>query len=104
MKLEFDQFEIAAITAASFITVFVSLDGKSNWLEGSILLDDEFIRDFAPAVGREHIHLEGGEHILRIEASGRQHAKQEIPFQVEGDMEIVIKRKMTTVKPHFYLD
>jgi Ca2+:H+ antiporter len=38
MKLEFDAFEIAAITAASIITAFVSQDGESNWLEGAMLL------------------------------------------------------------------
>lgn len=38
LKLEFTYFEIAAVMAAAFITAFVSLDGKSNWLEGAMLL------------------------------------------------------------------
>lgn len=38
LKLEFNVFEIAAITAASIITTFVSQDGESNWLEGAMLL------------------------------------------------------------------
>jgi len=38
LKLEFNVFEIAAITAAAIITTFVSQDGESNWLEGAMLL------------------------------------------------------------------
>ncbi len=38
MQLEFTYFEIAAIMAGSFIAAFVSQDGKSNWLEGAMLL------------------------------------------------------------------
>lgn len=38
MPLEFDQYEVAAMIAASFIAAFVSLDGESNWLEGAMLL------------------------------------------------------------------
>ena len=38
MQLEFSYFEIAAVMAASFIAALVSLDGKSNWLEGAMLL------------------------------------------------------------------
>ncbi len=38
MKLEFNQFELAAVAAASFIAAFVSLDGESIWLEGAMLL------------------------------------------------------------------
>ncbi len=38
MKLEFNQFELAAMAAASFIAAFVSLDGESIWLEGAMLL------------------------------------------------------------------
>lgn len=38
MPLEFDQFEVAAMVAASFVAALVSLDGESNWLEGAMLL------------------------------------------------------------------
>ncbi len=38
MPLEFSTYEILAVSAASLIAAFVSLDGKSNWLEGSMLL------------------------------------------------------------------
>lgn len=38
MKLEFNQFELAAMSAAAFIAAFVSLDGESIWLEGAMLL------------------------------------------------------------------
>ena len=38
MKLEFNQFELAAMAAAAFIAAFVSLDGESIWLEGAMLL------------------------------------------------------------------
>ncbi len=38
MPLEFTQYEVLAVAAASLIAAFVSLDGKSNWLEGSMLL------------------------------------------------------------------
>ena len=38
LKLEFNQFELAAVAAASLITAFVLLDGESNWLEGAMLL------------------------------------------------------------------
>ncbi len=38
MQLEFNQFELAAVAAASFIAAFVSLDGESIWLEGAMLL------------------------------------------------------------------
>lgn len=38
MKLEFNQFELAAVAAAAFIAAFVSLDGESIWLEGAMLL------------------------------------------------------------------
>lgn len=38
MPLEFNTYEVIAVTAASIIAAFVSLDGKSNWLEGAMLL------------------------------------------------------------------
>ena len=38
LTLEFNSFELIAMTAASFIAAFVSLDGESNWLEGAMLL------------------------------------------------------------------
>lgn len=38
MPLEFTSYEILAVAAASIIAAFVSLDGKSNWLEGAMLL------------------------------------------------------------------
>jgi Ca2+:H+ antiporter len=38
MPLEFNQFEVAAMVAASFVAALVSLDGESNWLEGAMLL------------------------------------------------------------------
>lgn len=38
MALEFNNFELIALTAASVIAAFISLDGRSNWLEGAMLL------------------------------------------------------------------
>ena len=38
LTLEFNQLELIALMAASLITALVSLDGESNWLEGSMLL------------------------------------------------------------------
>lgn len=38
MPLEFTIYEILAVSAASLIAALVSLDGQSNWLEGSMLL------------------------------------------------------------------
>ena len=38
MPLEFTIYEILAVTAASLIAAFVSLDGESIWLEGAMLL------------------------------------------------------------------
>jgi Ca2+:H+ antiporter len=38
MPLEFNVYELLAVAAASMIAAFVSLDGRSNWLEGSMLL------------------------------------------------------------------
>lgn len=38
MTLEFNTYEIVAMVAASIVAAFVALDGRSNWLEGSMLL------------------------------------------------------------------
>ena len=38
LTLEFNSFELIALTAAAVIAAFVSLDGESNWLEGAMLL------------------------------------------------------------------
>ncbi len=38
MDLVFAPLEIAAVGAAAVIAALVSLDGESNWLEGSLLL------------------------------------------------------------------
>lgn len=38
MPLEFNIYELLAVAAASLIAAFVSLDGRSNWLEGAMLL------------------------------------------------------------------
>ncbi len=38
LTLEFNNFELIALTAASIIAALVALDGKSNWLEGAMLL------------------------------------------------------------------
>ncbi len=38
MPLEFSTYEILAVSAAALIAAFVSLDGRSNWLEGAMLL------------------------------------------------------------------
>ena len=38
LTLEFNGFEVLALTAAGFIAAFVALDGESNWLEGAMLL------------------------------------------------------------------
>jgi Ca2+:H+ antiporter len=38
LTLEFNGFELIALTAAAVIAAFVSLDGESNWLEGAMLL------------------------------------------------------------------
>lgn len=38
MPLEFTSYEVLAVTAASLIAALVSLDGRSNWLEGAMLL------------------------------------------------------------------
>ena len=36
--LEFNHFELIALSAASIIGALVAMDGKSNWLEGAMLL------------------------------------------------------------------
>jgi Ca2+:H+ antiporter len=38
LPLEYNQPEVIAMIAASVIAAFVSLDGRSNWLEGAMLL------------------------------------------------------------------
>lgn len=38
MPLEFTTYEVLAVGAAAIIAAFVSLDGRSNWLEGAMLL------------------------------------------------------------------
>ncbi len=38
LTLHFNQFELIAVIAASFITSLVSTDGETNWLEGAHLL------------------------------------------------------------------
>jgi Ca2+:H+ antiporter len=38
LTLEFNGFEVLALTAAGVIAALVALDGESNWLEGAMLL------------------------------------------------------------------
>jgi len=38
MDLVFAPLEVAAVAVAAITCVLVSLDGESNWLEGSLLL------------------------------------------------------------------
>ena len=38
MTLEFNHPELIAMIAASIIAALVAIDGRSNWLEGSMLL------------------------------------------------------------------
>lgn len=38
LTLEFNSYELIAMISASFVAAFVSLDGRSNWLEGAMLL------------------------------------------------------------------
>lgn len=38
LTLEFNNFELVAMMAASIIAALVALDGESNWLEGAMLL------------------------------------------------------------------
>jgi Ca2+:H+ antiporter len=38
LTLEFNNFELIALTASGVIAAFISVDGRSNWLEGAMLL------------------------------------------------------------------
>ncbi|MFZ2487236.1 MAG: calcium/proton exchanger [Anaerolineae bacterium] len=38
LTLEFNNFELIALTASGVIATFISMDGQSNWLEGAMLL------------------------------------------------------------------
>jgi Ca2+:H+ antiporter len=38
LTLEFNNFELIALTASAAIAAFISMDGRSNWLEGAMLL------------------------------------------------------------------
>jgi Ca2+:H+ antiporter len=38
LTLEFNNYEVIALFAASLVGAFVALDGRSNWLEGSMLI------------------------------------------------------------------
>ncbi len=38
LTLEFNNYEVIALLAASFVATFVALDGRSNWLEGAMLI------------------------------------------------------------------
>jgi Ca2+:H+ antiporter len=38
LTLEFNGFEVIALTSAAVIAALVSLDGESNWLEGAMLI------------------------------------------------------------------
>ena len=38
LLLVFNNYELIAMSAASFITALVALDGESNWFEGAMLL------------------------------------------------------------------
>ena len=38
MALEFNNFELIAMLSGSLVAAFVALDGRSNWLEGAMLL------------------------------------------------------------------
>ena len=37
LTLEFNNYEVIALFAASLVATFVALDGRSNWLEGAML-------------------------------------------------------------------
>jgi len=47
MTLVFSNFELAALAGAVLITVLISVDGKTNWLEGAQLLGLYFILGLA---------------------------------------------------------
>jgi Ca2+:H+ antiporter len=38
MTLVFNGYELAALVAATFIAVLISMDGESHWLEGAELI------------------------------------------------------------------
>lgn len=38
LTLEFNQFELIALTASGVIAALIAVDGRSNWLEGAMLL------------------------------------------------------------------
>ncbi len=38
LTLEFNNFELIALASAAVIAAFISVDGRSNWLEGAMLL------------------------------------------------------------------
>ncbi|RUR75751.1 hypothetical protein PCC6912_46480 [Chlorogloeopsis fritschii PCC 6912] len=38
MNLDFNPFEVLAVAIAVLVTNSISTDGKSNWLEGALLL------------------------------------------------------------------
>ena len=38
LTLEFNNYKVIALFAAPLVATFVSLDGRSNWLEGSMLV------------------------------------------------------------------
>jgi Ca2+:H+ antiporter len=55
LTLEFNNFELIALTASGVIAAFISMDGRSNWLEGAMLLAVYAILGlaffFLPAIG-----------------------------------------------------
>ena len=55
LTLEFNNFELIALTASGAIAAFISMDGRSNWLEGAMLLAVYLILGlaffFLPVVG-----------------------------------------------------
>lgn len=55
LTLEFNNFELIALTASGAIAAFISVDGRSNWLEGAMLLAVYLILGlaffFLPAMG-----------------------------------------------------
>jgi Ca2+:H+ antiporter len=38
MELNFNPFEVVAVAVAVVVANLISLDGRSNWLEGALLL------------------------------------------------------------------
>jgi Ca2+:H+ antiporter len=43
MDLSFNLFEVVAVSVAVIVANLISLDGKSNWLEGMLLLSTYII-------------------------------------------------------------